>query len=126
MPLRRVPLGAGADVLEEAVEGDAEAEEKKEREEIGGQQRQQGKRHFELVGTGRRQKIVNGGDAHHVEEAAAKHVATGCYGATGSNAALWQRFVAKRAISASGRDFLAAEWTFSNSHVASSVVQTNE
>jgi len=29
-------LGAGADVLEEAVEGDAEAQEEKEREEIGG------------------------------------------------------------------------------------------
>lgn len=59
-----------ADVLEDAVEGEAEAHKEKAREQVRGKQGRVG--HFDRVGAVWRHDVVNEGNAHHVQQAAAK------------------------------------------------------
>src|SRR6185437_15351330 len=97
-----------------AVGGETEAHEEEEREQPGGEHRWV--RQMNLVRAARGHEIVDGGDAHHVEEAAAEGIAVGRFGRV-MEAALGQSFVAERAVApAILRDFLAAKRTLSNAH----------
>lgn len=72
---------------------------------------------MDLVRAAGRHEIIDGGDAHHVEETAAKGVAVTAFGRRMMETALGQSLVAERAItSAIFRNFFAAKRTLSNGH----------
>lgn len=72
--------------LVDAVNGEAEAHDEEEREQPGGEHRGIGQ--MDLVRAAGRHKVIDGGDAHHVKQAAAEGVAVGAFGGVVMEAAL--------------------------------------
>lgn len=107
-------LGAEG-ALVDAVDGEAEAHEEEQRQQPGGEQGRI--RQMDLVGAAGRHEVIDGGDAHHVKEAAAEGVAVGPFGGVMMDTALGQSFVADGAVARAGvSEFLAAERTLSMAH----------
>ena len=118
-----VPSLGAEGALVDAVGGEAEAHEEEEGQEPGGEHGRIGQ--MDLVRAAGRHEIVDGGDAHHVKEAAAKGVAVGSSLSLRVETALGQSLVTERAVAPTVfRNFLTAKRTLSNGHAPlSSCVQ---
>lgn len=111
--MRRVSRAEGA--LVDAVNGEAEAHEEEQRQEPRGEHGRIGQ--MNLIRAARRHEVIDGGDAHHIKEAATERVAVRPFAGLVMEAALGQRFVTDGAVAyASVRKFLTAKRTLSVAH----------